>query len=187
MEVAEKYDLAYQSNGYASAEASIGLKLVPWVLSNLKFTSVLDVGCGSGHSLLRFNQFGKPCTGTEISKTLLDGRLKSMVELGIVRHAYAQALPFPDNSFGLTFCTEVLEHIEEPYVHKTLSGLLRVAKKYVFVTIDFQKAQCFPELELHETVKPKGWWEAEIKRFRVRLREVPTEREDGACYVIQKV
>lgn len=182
----EKYDIAYNHQEYAGLEASIGLKLVPWVMENVKFKSVLDVGCGSGHALIKFLEAGKQAKGTEISDTLLRGRLATLTELGIVRRAYAHELPFGEGEFDLVFSTEVLEHIGEGDVHRSLAELLRVARRYVFATICYREANCFPELHLHETVKPKEWWMNEIGRFRVRVSEVG-ERSDGGCYVITKL
>lgn len=192
MSPVEKYNVAYRDEKYAGPGASFGLQLVPWVVENIKFHDVLDVGCGSGFSVLRFLELGKRATGTESCRFLLDGRLQSMRELGMVKEATLPILPYPESSVDLVFCTEVLEHIPESDVHGSIGELLRVSKGKVFASVCFEEAHCFPELGLHETVRPKAWWEGEFLRWKAKFEDVTEEvtngqgRETGAFYILRK-
>lgn len=184
----EKYDVAYKDERYASPAASIGLGWVPWVVANLRFKSVLDVGCGSGYALLKFLEAGKSAVGTEVSEYLLNGRLISFKELGFVQRAFARDLGmWSEGSFDLVFCSEVLEHIPLEDIHNSIGELIRVSSKLLFFTICFREAWCFPDLKLHETVRPQAWWEGEFEKFRVKWKEVTTKgSERGGTYVLRK-
>ena len=94
-------------------------------------------------------------TGLEIGfydlrlSALLRGRV-DMVSIDLPRNvetkdgyklAFAdlRALPFRDNSFDITICTEVLEHLPEEVLSKGVKELLRVSRKYVLVSVPYKQ------------------------------------------------
>lgn len=84
---------------------------------------VLEVGCGGGHVLQRFD--GHTRTGIDLSETMLARsrrRLGPDVEL---MRCSAESLPFQDASYDVVLCTEVLEHTREP--RRVIAELARVA------------------------------------------------------------
>lgn len=50
-----------------------------------------------------------------------------------------QSLPFRDNTFDITVCTEVLEHLPENVLLKGVSELQRVSRKYVLVSVPYKQ------------------------------------------------
>jgi SAM-dependent methyltransferase len=84
---------------------------------------LLEVGCGAGHVLARFD--ARPRVGIDLSPTML---AKSRARLGpgtpLVLGS-ADALPFADGSFDCVICTEVLEHTPDPGA--VIHELVRVA------------------------------------------------------------
>lgn len=71
---------------------------------------ILDMGCGPGGNILTLGEFGV-VTGLDISEDALqfarDRGFKELIQ-GDVRR-----LPFPDHSFDLVSCLDVLEHIDD--------------------------------------------------------------------------
>jgi len=86
--------------------------------------SVLDVGGWEGHlcnCLVRVNP--------EIEYVNLDIAGKP----DIVYNLEVGSLPFPDNTFDLVVCTDVLEHIDD--LHMLMDDIVRVAKKYIIISL----------------------------------------------------
>ena len=182
----EKYNLAYQNPAYQAP--SVGASALTYVISKLKFTSVLDVGCGMGYQLIGFLMAKKKVKATEVCDLLLNTYLKPFVVTGIVQKARIQQLPFPIDTFDLVYCTDVLEHIPECDIDEAIKELVRVSKKYIFVTLSTTPAKLCEELKLHETVKPKEWWDEKWNKHR--LKKVATDQfrstSEGAIYVWKK-
>jgi SAM-dependent methyltransferase len=74
---------------------------------------VLDVGCGTGHHVERLRERGYRVTGLDGSIEML--RTASAVHgPGGVCLGDAERLPFPDASFDLVICIEVLRYLATP-------------------------------------------------------------------------
>jgi ubiquinone/menaquinone biosynthesis C-methylase UbiE len=183
MEETKKYDIVFKDAGYRSRESSQGLRYVAKICTDYRFHTVLDVGCGPGWSVLEFLIRGKRAQGVEPCEYLFKQELKVPAGLGIVKQAKADAIPFPADSFDLVFCTDALEHIPEQNVQKSISELIRVSKKYIFCSISSDEAQCFPELKLHQTVRPREWWEVQFSKFKVKKLQMKEGYEAGYMYI----
>jgi len=73
-------------------------------------SSVLDAGCGNGHSVLEMRARGMSAVGIDsswyrLSRWLAEGRAGAFVL------ADASALPFPSNHFGAVISSGLLEHV----------------------------------------------------------------------------
>jgi ubiquinone/menaquinone biosynthesis C-methylase UbiE len=84
---------------------------------------VLEVGCGAGHVLERFD--GQPRTGIDLSPTMIERSRRRLGDAVELLQGSAEALPLDDGSFDVVLCTEVLEHTREP--RRVIAELLRVA------------------------------------------------------------
>jgi SAM-dependent methyltransferase len=104
------------------------------LLDRLDFTSCVDVGAGwESYPRLIRERYGAAavyCDFNHPANLPLDGtssdRLDRAVTANIVR------LPFPDQSFDVVLCAEVLEHLVRPV--EALAELSRVARKAVILT-----------------------------------------------------
>lgn len=83
---------------------------------------VLDVGAGVG-ILPHTNYRGMAARVCGIDP---DERVRENPNLDESKVAFAEDIPYPDNSFDLAFCSNVLEHLERPDV--VLSEVRRVLK-----------------------------------------------------------
>ena len=180
----EKYNLAYANPEYM--RVSVGQAYLTWVLTHLQFKTVLDVGCGVGYSILNLLLHHKAVQGIEICDYLINGTLRTYACAGVVKKGRIQEIPHPADTFDLVYCTDVLEHIPEPDIHKSIGELVRVSKKYIFVSICTIPSQCMPELKLHETIKQREWWEAEFNKFRVKMIGEPLVVQKDAQYQVRK-
>lgn len=91
--------------------------------------SILDVGCGDGRITNRLiSQYGR-VVGLESSREALR-YVKTEKILGSI-----DFLPFPDRSFDLVLCCEILEHLLFKVYPKALEEIERVSTKYIIVTV----------------------------------------------------
>jgi len=94
--------------------------------------SVLDVGCGDG--------FITNALPEQFRVTGLDS---SLAALRYVRRPKGMGmlpnLPLPDCSFDLIMINDVLEHIPDEDLDRTLNELRRVARKYILITVPFDE------------------------------------------------
>ncbi len=104
------------------------------LLSNNTYDTVLDVGCGEGFGmdLLRQNAIGKHWLGVDAIDEALELGKEQFPDLKMQK-ASAYKLPFKESTFDLVMSTEVLEHLQDP--EKAVKEMMRVAKKYIFLSV----------------------------------------------------
>lgn len=185
MESIKKYDIAYRNLAYH--KSSMGEQLAKVVCVFIRFNTVLDVGCGPGYGLMQFMLEKKIARGIESCEYLFEAYLRAFERAGVVKRAKAQSIPHLNDSFDLVYCTEVLEHIPESDVHTVIGELVRVSKKYIFVTISTAPSVFYPELNLHETVRPKEWWDRQWSMYRLRpVKHNIRGGDNGEVYLFKK-
>ncbi len=108
-------------------------KLMMDLLQPEKRETVLDIGCGTGLSLIPYIEKGLSVTGIDPSKHMLDYAIKKIGNRAELRLCFAEDLPFDDNSFNYASFFTSLEFIDDP--KKALEEACRVAKDKVFIGI----------------------------------------------------
>lgn len=100
--------------------------LEPEIGKNLHKITLLDVGCGNGFLTYYFEK--RFCTfGLDSSKFMLSMNPCENKVCGSVRE-----LPFPDNSFDIITCSNLLHHLQDPF--EAVREMWRVSKKYVILS-----------------------------------------------------
>ncbi|MDY0282385.1 MAG: bifunctional 2-polyprenyl-6-hydroxyphenol methylase/3-demethylubiquinol 3-O-methyltransferase UbiG [Salinivirgaceae bacterium] len=78
--------------------------------------TLLDVGCGGGFLAEEFARDGFTVTGIDPATRSLEAARKHAVENNLeidYRAGRGEALPFPDGSFDIVACCDVLEHVDD--------------------------------------------------------------------------
>lgn len=86
----------------------------------------LDVGCGPGFFVECCNRYGIPCKGVEGNDTVLPKAKKRYKDIKIEIHDITKTFPYPDCSFSVVFCNQVLEHIPPKKTNFLLSEIFRI-------------------------------------------------------------
>jgi len=95
--------------------------------------TVIDIGCGTGSSMLPFLEIGIQATGLDPSPYMLDIALKNLGNRAELYRGFARDLPFDDNSFNYACLNTTLEFVDNP--QKALAEACRVAKDRVFIGV----------------------------------------------------
>jgi len=132
-QVADHYDdwyLTCRGQRVDLEEKNLFLKLV----APQRESSLLDIGCGSGHFSFWFHQLGFKVTGIDNSSSMLTVALRK-VENEEIKFIQADAhdLPFLDDSFNLAVLVTTLEFLDHPEV--ALKEAFRVAREGVFLGV----------------------------------------------------
>jgi len=112
--------------------------------------SFLDVSTGRGELMRVAQSLGfRPVYGTEAVPELCNE---------FVVNATIDDIPFPDNSFDVVTCVDVIEHILEPDIVPGLLELERIAKGTLLIA-----AADFPDfrngVNLHPSARPYKEWD----------------------------
>lgn len=95
--------------------------------------SILDIGCGTGGSILPLLQLGLNVTGIDPSPYMLELAADELGERVDLYRGYAENLPFDDNSFNHALFFLSLEFVADP--EQAIAEACRVAKDSVFLGI----------------------------------------------------
>jgi 2-polyprenyl-3-methyl-5-hydroxy-6-metoxy-1,4-benzoquinol methylase len=127
----------------------------------------LDAGCGDGRylaALARLPARPERIAATDIAERILEVARAAAAEAGIeveAVRANLEALPYPDESFDVVLCTQVIEHLLDPA--RGLAELARVLAGggMAIVTTDHRgnlvtKLLSLPRTVAARAVRPRG-------------------------------
>jgi ubiquinone/menaquinone biosynthesis C-methylase UbiE len=103
-------------------------KVFVGIIGNAK-KKVLDVGTGDGIIASLFAEMGHDVTGIDISKTALEKASKNAEQRNLqiqFKVAYAEAIPFPNDTFDLVICRVVFWTL--PHPERALHEWVRILK-----------------------------------------------------------
>jgi len=91
-------------------------KVWDWMIND-GIKSVLDVGCGEGHSTKYFYDHGCDVLGIEGG---INAWNNSIIKDKIVLHDFTIGPYYPNKTYEAVWCCEFVEHIEEKYIDNFL-------------------------------------------------------------------
>lgn len=127
--------------------------------------SVLDVGCGTGQTVMQLHQLGIDVLGIEASRLAV--RRCPRRDL-ILRHDLRKKMEL-HRLFGLVWCFEVAEHIHPRYVNIFLGNLVRHSQ-----IIALSAAHPGQGGEGHFNEQPPSYWEQKFSDYGYLLHEAWT-------------
>lgn len=117
-------------NPYFIARRGLLLKIKKFSKADFSNKNILDIGCGIKPYQDLFN------AASYIGIDIEDGGHSNQAKV-VDKFYNGVDIPYPNNSFEIVICTEVLEHVKEP--EKLLTEIKRVLKTdgQVFLTMPF--------------------------------------------------
>lgn len=142
-------------------------KVLDLIITELRPTTVLDIGCGTGAALEYFAQCAIESVGIENSKVAI---LKSKVSSSIVRFNLKQELCL-GKRFDLVWCFEVIEHIHPRFEGNFLKTLTNHSD-----TIVLSAAQPGQGGRGHFNEQPPEYWVQKFRAMDYRLDTTFTDK-----------
>lgn len=107
-------------------------------LSNLPAgTPILEVGCGDGSFTKELARYSPDITAIDISESQIQENARRFNGITFRQHDVAEPFPFEDNSFGVIWCSEVLEHLFDPaFALREMRRILKPGGK-LLVTVPY--------------------------------------------------
>jgi ubiquinone/menaquinone biosynthesis C-methylase UbiE len=119
----------------------------------------LDAGCGEGFVARRVIDAapGVCLTGCDVSPLALEIAADANPEARFVAGSVVD-LPFPDRSFDVVGCFEVLEHLPDDLPRRALSEMARVARNAVVLSVPHEPLFCLANAARGKNldVRPRG-------------------------------
>ncbi len=129
---------------------------------------ILDAGCGTGGVMSSLSQSGILTVGNDTSlESLIWGKKKGRIVNGV--QASVSHLPFKDEIFDISICSEVLEHVDDDL--STLKELGRVTKHRIIFTVPAHRYLWTDsdDILLHKRRYSKSELSALIKKSGMRI------------------
>ena len=173
---------AYDDAHIDAAEHQLGLHIMLAAIRHYGFSSVLDVGSGTGRALtfLKAELPAVRVAGIEPSPELRSiGHGKGLTG-DELRDGDALCLPFADGAFDLVCEFSALHHIADPA--QAVSEMLRVARRGIFISDTNNFGQGAPIVRLlKQAVNAVGLWPV-ADWIKTGGRGYSTSAGDGVAY-----
>ena len=158
-QTAAQYDSLHL--GSADPEHEIALHVMLGLCRRYQFSSFLDVGAGTGRTLIRLlEEFpNAEIHGIEPVEQLREIAYSKGISPLILSDGNGTNLAFPDNSYDLVTAFGILHHIRHP--NDCIIEMLRVAKSAIFIS-DLNNFGCGGLLQrfLSQSLRKLGLWKA---------------------------
>lgn len=144
----------------------------------IKNKRILEVGCGSGLSLVMLAKDGAKCTGLDNSYTALEflRRIAEKEEVTdtIRDHGDFFSMHYENNQFDISYNFGVFEHLNQEEQKKLIKEMARITKEIILVAIPNSNSPLFKTLlyaedEL-ESYAPGNIYPDRKKHYHVDLR-----------------
>lgn len=145
-----RYDAGYFNRNAARLDEPARWRSYVDLVTRLGARRVLDVGCGRGWTVRALRRLGFDAYGVDPAPVLSE---LTVIPGHLVRTT-ADLLPFPAEAFDTVLCTDMLTHIPEPFLDRSLREIARVCGHYLVLAIDCAD----PTKEGHCTVRSRSWW-----------------------------
>ena len=104
------------------------------LIRGLKFGEALDIGCADGEFTGRLGKVAYAVSGIDVSPVAIEQAKEALPGFDF-RVGNATELPFPDSSFNLVSCLDVLYYLDEAGRKKAVDEVCRVLKPQGFFLV----------------------------------------------------
>jgi len=126
-----------------------------WMADN-NIKSILDIGCGEGHSVKYFINKGIECLGIEGGENAYNN---SPVKSNLTLHDFTEGPFIPEKKYDAVWCCEFVEHVEEKYVDNFLQTFLFADKIFMTHALPGQTGYH------HVNCQPSEYWINKIENI----------------------
>jgi ubiquinone/menaquinone biosynthesis C-methylase UbiE len=178
---ADNYD-AFHLNNEKDPEHNFALHFLASVIEQLKISSILDVGSGTGrvinYLLSRYPHL--KIIGIEPVKELRERAYGKGIPEEILHEGDGNNIQFEDQEFDLVCAFGVLHHVERP--RQVIKEMLRVSAKAVFISDSNNFGQGGKITRfIKQTLDILGLWTA-VNYVKTRGKKYQISEEDGLFY-----
>jgi 2-polyprenyl-6-hydroxyphenyl methylase/3-demethylubiquinone-9 3-methyltransferase len=116
----EYYERYWTENraGYSGDSQGYATNFRNWMHSELRDlphdATILEVGCGDGAFTKDLARHSANVTAIDLSAQQIELNARAYPDVRFLQHDVSQRLPFADDTFGVIWCSEVLEHLFDP-------------------------------------------------------------------------
>lgn len=109
-------------------------RLRGWYIRNvIAPQSLLDIGCGQGDFVSLLREHGVAAWGVDVNRELINRsyhRFRPYIRWGNLMN-----LKYPDKSFDVVSCIDVLEHLKEKQLVQAIAECARIAKRAIVIDV----------------------------------------------------
>ena len=134
-------------------------RVLPYLSSN---STILEVGCGTGRFLVELAKNGYSVDGTDASPDMLsicETKVRAFSNTFEPRLGEAAKIPYPSNTFDLTYCIRLLNQTESAsYALDVIQDMFRVTKPGGYTLIEFMnyyRAPVRTNTDQHVLLRPQ--------------------------------
>ena len=136
-------------------------KFLTDLASSLHCTSILEIGCGTGIDLRRFNDSFE-IHGVDLNDHALE-LAKKNIPNGKFYKENITKLPFEDSSIDFVFTHKLLNYLDDNTLDNGVSEMFRVAKKYIVNCELFGESEEMIDDEMKFRNMQKRWLNYKVK------------------------
>ena len=137
------------------------IKFLTDLASSLHCTSILEIGCGTGIDLRKFNDSFE-IHGVDLNDHALE-LAKKNIPNGKFYKENITKLPFEDSSVDFVFTHKLLNYLDDDTLDNGVSEMFRVAKKYIVNCELFGESEEMINDEMKFRNMQKRWLNYKVK------------------------
>lgn len=145
------------------------------IIEDFKVKSILDIGCGEGHSLEYFHSKGVKSVGLEgCEEPINNSKVKDL----IIKHDFIDGPYISDEYFDAVWCCEFLEHVDSKYEENIFKTIYQSGAKYLFITHAVPGQGGYN----HVNLQSASYWIEKLSHYGYKLRAKSTRMYRDLCY-----
>lgn len=145
------------------------------IIEDFEIKSILDIGCGEGHSLEYFHSKGIKSVGLEgCEESINNSKVKDL----IIKHDFTKGSHSFDEYFDAIWCCEFLEHVDSKYEKNIFETIYQSGAKYIFLTHAVPGQGGYNHVNLQNA----SYWISKLAPYGYKLRAKSTRICKELCF-----